>query len=128
MKPVRYPEVPPLVVDEIPEFRAMQEKHLRDNDEVLPHVLFGDLSRFAVAAHKRGDTRLVERVIGLMERLLRDGDAATRELVGVSFVENIGPEDVEEGFFALYGPLLRADFKASWGLIPPRRDIANPSQ
>lgn len=124
MPVVPYADVPRLVLDEVPEFRPLYDEHVEDNfGEVLPHVLFGDVSRFAVDAYNRGATALAERVIRLMERLARDGDTLTSELVGVSFVGNIGPDDVDDGFFALYGPALRADLKAIWQIIP-RRDIA----
>ncbi len=92
--------------------------------EVLPHLLFGDLSRFTVAAYRRGQEELAERIIGLMERLLRDCDDPTRDLVGVSFVATISPRDVQRRFFAVYGPLLRTDLKAIWGIDPADRSFA----
>ena len=93
----------------------------------MPHVLFGDLTRFAVVAYKRGDWPLVKRIISLMERLCREGDDLTSELVGVSFVQNISPQEVGRDFFALYGPCLRQDLKAMWGVVPPDGENANPS-
>jgi hypothetical protein len=113
---IAHGEVPELLLGEIPEFRTTYDEHVQDNDEVLSHVLFGDLSRFTIAAYERGQIGVIERLVRLMERLLRDGDDYTKNLVAVSFVENIGPDDVDRGFFELYGPLLRADLKAVWGV------------
>src|SRR3712207_3478238 len=103
MPVISYADVPSVVLDEVPEFRSLYDEHTKDNrGEVLNHLLFGDLSRFTVDAYNSGATALAERVVRLMERLNREGDALTSELVGVSFVENIGPDDVDEGFFGLY--------------------------
>jgi len=61
--------------------------------ELLLHVLFGDLTRFVVAAEAAGDERLVERCLRAIERLIAEVDEKTQELVGVSFVENIAWEE-----------------------------------
>ena len=46
-----------------------------------------------IAAYDGGEDDLVERVLTLMEKVAREGDAKATELVCVSFVENIRPHD-----------------------------------
>ena len=116
--PIAYADVAKVVLDEVAEFQPMYDEHVSDYGEVLPHVLFGDLSRFTISAHRRGDDALTGRIARLMERLLRDGDELTTNLVAVSFVENIAPDDVDTAFFAQYGPRLRATLTAVWGVDP----------
>jgi hypothetical protein len=45
------------------------DEHLRDNGELLPHVFFGDVTRYASELARRGDT-------GRLDPLLTDLDQA----------------------------------------------------
>jgi hypothetical protein len=117
---IAYGDVAEEVVGEIPEFRPAYDEHVAAMEgEVLNHMLFGDLSRFTLKAYRDGDLDLVRRILRLMERLMAEGDDLTTELVVVSFVEDIAPEDADEAFFGLYGPLVRPWFERVWG--EPRR-------
>jgi hypothetical protein len=87
----------------VPEFGPAVDEHVAEYDEVLQHVLFGDLTRFVLAAHERGDREVEERCLGFLDRAVRDGDDEVKNLVLVSFVENIQPWDPS-----------RADFIGSW--------------
>ena len=49
-----YDTVAQRLVEVVPEFSGAVEEHRSDNDEILPHVLYGDLTRFVVAAAERG--------------------------------------------------------------------------
>jgi hypothetical protein len=98
-----YSEVVAALLVAIPEFAAAVDEHVADNDGVLPHVLFGDLTRFVVKSHDDGDDELVRRALAFLDAALREGDDGVQNLVGVSFVENIGVWDPNQ-----------ADFIASW--------------
>ena len=101
---ISYDSVHLRLVEAVPEFGPVLEEHLEDQDgEVLAHVLFGDFTRFVLAAHQEDDHELVSRSLAFLEEAIMDGDQRTRNLVAVSFVENIGPRD--EG---------AADFIAGW--------------
>ena len=76
----------------IPEFRGQYEEHLRDNDELLLHLLTADLARFVVAAERAGDMERVDRSLAAVDRVFVSGDELTTELVAVSFVEHLGAE------------------------------------
>jgi hypothetical protein len=87
-------EVVDRLLADVPEFREEYEEHLRFMDgELLLHVLFGDLTRFLVAAEAADDEVLVARCLASMDRLLREADQETQNLVRVSFVENLAWED-----------------------------------
>jgi hypothetical protein len=75
----------------IPEFRGQYEEHLRDNDELLLHLLIADLARFVVAAERAGDMERVDRSLAAVERVFVSGDELTTELVAVSFVGHSVP-------------------------------------
>jgi hypothetical protein len=80
------------LVGEVPEFRAQYEEHLRDNDELLLHLLVADFARFVVAAMRADDLEVVDRSLATAERLFVEGDEQTTELFAVSFVEHLGAE------------------------------------
>ena len=91
--PLRYNEVEAALATAIPEFRPAIGEHVEVYGELLPHVLFGDLTRFVLAARARQDQELVQRSLAFLEDAMREGDQGVRDLVAVSFVENIGPWD-----------------------------------
>jgi len=107
------------------EFSGAVEEHRSDNDEILPHVLYGDLTRFVVAAAEEGHDELVRRVLAFLEDELAHGDEMVQNLVAVSFVENVGPfERSTAGFIATWPPGLKAeaDRQREWRQIVPTLD------
>jgi hypothetical protein len=105
-----YSEITTALRVELPEFAAEIDEHVVDNDEVLPHVLFGDLTRFVLDAHMRGDDDLVRRALAFLDHALREGDDMVQNLVGVSFVENVGPWDPDQAqFIASWPDALRVE-------------------
>lgn len=94
-----YDDVVDRLVRRLPEFRDALNEHLRDNDGLLPHVLFGDLTRFVLRARKDGHDDIVRRALAFLDEALRHGDERTKNLVAVSFVENVGPWDPQQARF-----------------------------
>jgi hypothetical protein len=101
-------------LEEVPELRPAYEEHLADNDELLPHVFFGDVSRSVVSRASAGDSDVVARILSCLERVLTEGDEQASELVVVSFVENIAPEDGAAAFFESWPPALRSWHARVW--------------
>ncbi|WP_127932204.1 DUF7674 family protein [Nonomuraea polychroma] len=98
-----YEHIADRLVQEVPEFSSVLHGHITDYHEVLPHVLFGDLTGFVLHAHQQGDEELVRRCLTFLALAMKSADARVCELVAVSFVENVGPWDPAT-----------ADFIASW--------------
>jgi hypothetical protein len=71
----------------IPELRAALDEHLRDNDELLPHVFFGDISRFAHDLASVQDEELARRIADALERMAASPDGDVVNVIHVSFVE-----------------------------------------
>jgi hypothetical protein len=67
---------------------ALLEEHLADNGELLPHVFFGDLTRYVLAG---GEDKVV--VVQHLEDAMYSGVPSVQELIAVSFVENIETQD-----------------------------------
>jgi hypothetical protein len=93
MSGVADPEAETLIADLVsaaPSLGPLVDEHMQTHGELLPHVLFGDLTRFIVAAATKGDASTVKPVLDLLERGLTAGDPVVVNLIQVSFVENVG--------------------------------------
>lgn len=109
--PLSYDSVHLRLVEAVPEFEVCLAEHLEHQEgEVLPHVLFGELTQFVLDAYHRGSQDLVLRSLGFLDGALRDGDAMVQNLVAVSFVEKVGPWDAAaQDFIATWPVALRAE-------------------
>jgi hypothetical protein len=114
MTEVTYARFPEQLRTQVPGFDRIYDEHVRDYDEVLPHVLLGDLVRFLldeVRVQGTRSTALREAMI-LLERGMGSADPKLQELVAVSFLENLDPE--EQAFPAirtLFGPYLEEQYR-----------------
>lgn len=88
---VVYAEVHEALRAAVPEFGPSIDEHIADYSEVLQHVLFGELTRFVLAAYERGDRELTRKCLRFLDFALREGDSRVENLVAVSFVENVLP-------------------------------------
>lgn len=107
---VAYDTVHERLVTAVPEFRPALAEHVADYAEVLQHLLFGDLTRFTLAAHEAGDSAIVNRVLDFLATEWEAGDVSVQELIAVSFVENVGPwEERQQRFISTWPRSLRAE-------------------
>jgi hypothetical protein len=70
----------------LPEFAPAIDKHLRDYEELLFHLVMGDLARFYVneAVH---NPELQRRFWMTVDRLATQGDNQVQNAIGVSLIE-----------------------------------------
>jgi hypothetical protein len=87
-----------------PALARLRDEHIAFNGELLPHVLFGDVTRWIVAHAP------ATHVLQVLERHIATGDADVDNLIGVSFLENLGPG--ETSVRQALGPRLRAELDA----------------
>jgi hypothetical protein len=71
------------------------DEHLADDDELLPHVLFGDVARYALALARDDETDDLNALLSDLDAALGDSDDEVGNLVWVSFVENASTDDDE---------------------------------
>ena len=93
-----------------PDVRVLRAEHLRDNGEVLPHVLFGDLTDW-LAGHLPQPA-----VLALIDEAFVAGDAATKDLILASFLENIESGDEFASLREALSPRLRQVWEGYYGL------------
>ena len=108
------PSRTPAFIDElqgaVPEILPLLREHLSDYEEVLPHVLMGDVTRLAIsAATAQRNDELLARLLGFLELKLGSTDEVAENIVLVSFIENLAGEAAAlEVMKPMMGPLLRA--------------------
>ncbi len=99
---------------DVPGFDRVYDEHVADYDDVLPHVLFGDLVRFLendVALHGAEGEALKQAML-LLEHGMDSPDPRLQELVSVSFLENLEPGDPSSpAIRRLFGPRLAEEYK-----------------
>jgi hypothetical protein len=64
-------------------------------NELLPHVLFVDVTRYALGLSRGGDVAELNRLLTDLDSALDDSDDAVDKLVWVSFVENASTDGDE---------------------------------
>lgn len=72
------------LVNSFPELAPLWHEHRDGYDEILPHVFFGDLTRWVVA-HAKSCKSLIRH----LDEALRIGQPDVQNLIAVSFVENL---------------------------------------
>jgi len=101
-----------------PSLELLLKEHVKDNDEVLPHVFFGDIVRHVVSliltARKDGPSSSSEltNILDSLEKAYSLGNGEIQELVSVSFLENL-PRPGEEGaeIRGIVGPHLKKQLR-----------------
>ena len=84
------------LLEQIPEFLPVYEEHIADNRDVLHYVLMGELFDFASSAYARREIILLARIVDFVNQLAISGDDDLRELVHVSFIEDVPYSPVDD--------------------------------
>ncbi|MCW7989081.1 hypothetical protein XF35_28505 [Streptomyces platensis subsp. clarensis] len=85
-----------------PQLESLHAEHVEFYEEFLSHVFLADVARWAVSLFSEVGQGMAEEAIGIrlinfIEGAYVHGDCAVRELIRVSFVENL-PYSGQEGF------------------------------
>ena len=118
-----YENIVDVLIEKVPELRLVLEEHLHDQGgELLRHVFFGDLTRFVmrqvrsrVTGIDSSSSNTLARILDVLEQASISPDDNLRDLVGVSFLENLDPsDDGYEELKAVLGPNLKQEIKQFW--------------
>jgi len=75
-----------------PDVRELLDDHINDNDELLPHVFFGDVTRW-ILADRPGRIQVVK----FLDQHISGGNSDIENLIAVSFIENLeSQEELEQ--------------------------------
>jgi hypothetical protein len=70
-----------------PAIAALVATHLADHDEVLPHLLMADVTRWLLAQGPEPG------VLAILEQHFAEGDEHVQDVIALSFLENLFGED-----------------------------------
>jgi hypothetical protein len=110
------------LVGSFPELAPVLEEHRHEYGEVLPHVFFGDFTRWFVAGYQAGDVARLRQVAEWLDEQYQTADDVVRDLIAVSFLENLPwPPEPNADVADLLGPLLteRLRYMQTWRPSPP---------
>jgi hypothetical protein len=92
------------LVSRFPNLTNVLAEHIADNDEILPHLFFGDLTRYVETLHgvARADSvspskQELRSILAYLEETYAGGDEELQELISVSFLEHL-PRRGESGW------------------------------
>jgi hypothetical protein len=106
---ISYPNVHRAMIEHLPEARRMVEQHIADHaGHVRLQLLFGELARFALAAHRRGDADLAARCLCFLDSAIHAPDDRVAELVATSFIPAIAAVPAGRSFVASWPATLQA--------------------
>ena len=97
--------------------KSIYDEHLNDNEMLLPHVFMGDLTRFVIAEAENPLARVpVGTLLAHLEGGIRNGSDEVKELIIVSFVENlIGETTTLKVLKPAMGPSLKREVERICG-------------
>ncbi|EGR0752212.1 hypothetical protein D8T32_14895 [Vibrio vulnificus] len=99
------------LIEVVPELRVVYDEHIADYDELLEHVFMADVTRFAeclFAQKSHSDT--LSRLIMFIDKAYSSDDEELKELISVSFLENISKKDKTYlEFISLLSPELKLE-------------------
>ncbi|WP_443750460.1 DUF7674 family protein [Asticcacaulis solisilvae] len=99
-----------------PELSELFQEHVDYHEEILPHVFFGDVTRFVeecVKSDKDQDHQALRKLVEVIEQGLSEHDPDVDNLIYVSFIENV-PEMSD--ILPIAGPKLSAAIR-KFGMI-----------
>jgi hypothetical protein len=108
--PITYDNVVKHLLQRVPAFIGAYEQHLRECDEPIPVVLFGNLVDFTVdvyrslirSGYQRPDSHVVmSSVIDFLEEAANSHDKRVVDLVLTGFLENLDPNNPEHQSIAV---------------------------
>lgn len=86
------------LLEKAPWLNELYEEHLKDFDELLPHVLMGSVTRYLIGLAENAEcsstsAERLDTVLDYFEHAMLTGDEAVKELLVVSFLENLEKEE-----------------------------------
>lgn len=99
--------------------KEVYDEHIKDNDELLPHVFMGDFTRKIVELDKNirnkkaggAEIMIVKNIMDDLERWMTSGNNEVKELIIVSFIENLIDYENKEYIKIYFGKALLDEYE-----------------
>lgn len=103
------------LLQKVPELQPAYNQHVQDNQELLPYVFMGDVSRFLFVeseAHRLEVSQPLVRILNFIEKKLETNDKDIHGFIAASVVDNlVGEDKMLDKISHLIGPRLQEQFK-----------------
>ena len=104
---------------EVPAIARLRDQHLRDYEELLPHLLMADVARYVASYFADATGAQVPppsreelgRTLALIDAAMGSEPEPVRELISVSFLENLEHEPYTAALVMLLGLNLRRELE-----------------
>ncbi len=94
------------LLEAVPELHPVIDDHVSFNEELLPYVVFGDITRWIIELHRSSTAsapsdsqsdEILERILAFLEHAYASNatDPQVRNLIGVSFLEELDQAGVD---------------------------------
>lgn len=107
------------LVEKYSDLKEVYGEHLKDCDELLPHVFMGEVSRKIVVLDRivlsKGEDAvenlLLKNLLSEFENGMSSDSKEVKELISVSFLENLGDYENKEHLKSYFGKALLNEYK-----------------
>jgi len=122
---VNYNNIFDILITSCPQLKPLYEEHIKDNDELLPHVFMATIADFVkqqLNCYEFSNARqfiiTVGEIIGILEKAVVSSDENLQNVVWVSFLEYFHITDNEYNRFSgMVGPNLKKALDTIHGKI-----------
>ncbi len=77
------------LADRFPELRPLLNEHEEFNEEMLPHLFFGDVRRFVEERLDEDEAAQLKPLFDFLEEAYGSGDEAVENVIAVSLLEDL---------------------------------------
>jgi hypothetical protein len=106
------------VARNIPPFKNIFEDHVKFYEELLPHILFGEITPVAIdfESGSNQEKEYLRTFLDILEEELLFDDQESRDVIALSFLENLQGRGHLKKMKKLMGPRLRTLAAQTCGL------------
>ncbi|MBO9557064.1 MAG: hypothetical protein J7515_00580 [Caulobacter sp.] len=97
-----------LLARQVPSLAPLLTEHVATYDELLPHVFFGELTPWLIALKDgaAADHAVLAATLSLLEDAWKVGDDSVRDVISISFIENLQGRGQLRAMQPHFGPAL----------------------
>lgn len=81
-----------ILIDEFKDLEPVLQEHIEFNEELLPHVYFGECNGFFIKYIIEGDTQVLERLFSIFEIMATQGNVDVENILCVTILERLGDD------------------------------------
>lgn len=81
-----------LLIDEFKDLKPVLQEHIEFNEELLPHVFFGECNEFFINYINEDNPKVLQRLFGVFEIMSTEGNDEVENILCVTILERLGDD------------------------------------